>query len=267
MNEERAREIAIRIRDEFEGLLDEKNILIPSADREGVPGEARLCGKENSRLVEAIVHLLVRYADGITLEGDTADASHPLRQLAIRVCEEFGDLLADKSIMIPSADREEGAEEASLYGSEYYALEDGVVEILMEELGVAATSEQAGAISDETRAAVATMQEAIAAAPEGFREDRSLTADVQRASRRSQVAFGDGRHGAGPGCLFAVSRLCRLSTWTGPATMGSATHPGCLAGARHGGQIRRPLRHRGQGRGGPSVGTRGVRSLPPRPTR
>jgi len=42
MNEERACEIAIRIRDEFEDSLDEKNIIIPSADRKGVPGEARL---------------------------------------------------------------------------------------------------------------------------------------------------------------------------------------------------------------------------------
>ena len=106
MDEERAYEIALRIRDEFEDLLDEKNITIPSVDREGVPGEARLYGEENSRLVDLIVKLLIKYADGITLEVDTADACHPLRQLAIRACEEFGDLLADKNILISSADRE-----------------------------------------------------------------------------------------------------------------------------------------------------------------
>jgi hypothetical protein len=168
MDEETAYEIAIRIRDEFEDLLDEKNITIPSADREGVPGEARLYGEENSRLVEAIVELLVKHADEITLEGDIDDASHPLRELAILACEEFEDLLGDKDIMVDSADREGREEEACLYGSEYYALEDGVVEILMEELGAAAIGERAATTSEEARAAVATMQKAMAAAPEGL---------------------------------------------------------------------------------------------------
>ena len=190
MNEERAREIAIRIRDEFEGLLDEKNILIPSADREGVPGEARLYGEENSRLVEAIVKLLVKHADGITLEGDTADASHPLRQLAIRVCEEFGDLLADKNIMIPSADREEGAEEASLYGSEYYALEDGVVEILMEELGAAAKRKDATEFSAEARAAVEGMQKAMAKAPKGLATTGPSKVRARKAVARPEPTGG-----------------------------------------------------------------------------
>jgi hypothetical protein len=168
MDEERAYEIALRIRDEFEDLLDEKNITIPSADRDGVPGEARVYGEENSRLVEAIVELLVEYADGITLEGDIAEQGHSMRELAILACEEFEDLLDDKNIMIPSVDREGCEEEACLYGSEYYALEDAVVGILMEELGAVASDEQAGAISDEARAAVTTMQKAMAAAPKGL---------------------------------------------------------------------------------------------------
>lgn len=168
MDEERAYEIALRIRDEFEDLLDEKNITIPSSDREGVPGEARLYGEENSRLVEAIVELLVRYAGEVTLQGDTADASHPLRQLAIRVCEEFGDLLADKNLMVDSADREGREEEASLYGSEYYALEDAVVGILIEELAAGAKREDAVEIGAEAQAAVEGMQKAMAATPEGI---------------------------------------------------------------------------------------------------
>jgi hypothetical protein len=143
-------------------------VAIPSADRKGVPGEARLYGEENSRLVEAIVKLLVKHADEITMQGDIADACHPSRQLAIRACEEFGDLLADKNILIPSADREEGAEEASLYGSEYYALEDAVVEILMEEFAVGAKREDSAKICVEARTAVKAMQKAMAKAPEGL---------------------------------------------------------------------------------------------------
>jgi hypothetical protein len=43
--------------------------------------------------------------------------------------------LADKGIMVPSADREGRPEEACLYGSEYYALEDAVVEVVRGEVG------------------------------------------------------------------------------------------------------------------------------------
>ncbi|MFH1110744.1 MAG: hypothetical protein V1790_16340 [Planctomycetota bacterium] len=166
MNKERALEIAIRIRDEFEDLLDEKNITITSADREGVPGEARLYGEENSRLVEKSVELLIKYADGITLHGDTADACHPLRELAILVCDQFEDLLDEKNIMVDSADREGREEEACLYGSEYYAIEDGVVDILMEELGAVASDERTEFTDEDARRAVTMMQKAMAATPE-----------------------------------------------------------------------------------------------------
>jgi len=151
MNEERAREIAIRIRDEFEDLLDEKNITVPSADREGVPGEARLYGEENSRLEEAIVRVLINDAVEITSEGDVDDASHPVRELAIRFCDEFEELLDKKGIMIPSSDGDGDPDEGCLFGAEYYALEDAVVGILMEELGAATTPEQAG--GDQRRGA------------------------------------------------------------------------------------------------------------------
>ena len=46
MNARKARRIAIRILDEFEDLLDEKNVAIPSSDREGREEEARLYGSE-----------------------------------------------------------------------------------------------------------------------------------------------------------------------------------------------------------------------------
>jgi hypothetical protein len=53
--------------------------------------------------------------------------------IAIRIVDEFEDLLDEKGIMVPSADREGRPEEACLYGSEYYALEDAVVGVLMGE--------------------------------------------------------------------------------------------------------------------------------------
>ena len=46
MNARKARRGAIRILDEFEKLLDEKNVTIPSSDREGRDEGARLYGAE-----------------------------------------------------------------------------------------------------------------------------------------------------------------------------------------------------------------------------
>jgi hypothetical protein len=132
MKEEKARTVALQIRDEFEELLDEKNIAIPSDDREGDPDEARLYGAENARIVEAIFGLLMEHYDESDCTDDSWDASHPYRELAILICDEFEELLAEKDIMIDSSDREGRPEEACLYGSEYYALEDAIVEILVD---------------------------------------------------------------------------------------------------------------------------------------
>ncbi len=56
------------------------------------------------------------------------------REIAIRIVDEFEELLAGKDIMIPSADREGRPEEACIYGTEYYELEDAVTDILLKEL-------------------------------------------------------------------------------------------------------------------------------------
>jgi hypothetical protein len=58
MDDEREREIASEILDEFEELLDEKDISIPSEDREGGDGEARLFGTEYFELEDKIVEIL-----------------------------------------------------------------------------------------------------------------------------------------------------------------------------------------------------------------
>jgi len=64
MNARKARRVAIRILDEFEELLDEKNVTIPSSDREGREEEARLYGWEYSSLEGAITAILVEETKG-----------------------------------------------------------------------------------------------------------------------------------------------------------------------------------------------------------
>ena len=61
MNDEHARETAHRILEEFEDLLTEKGIIVPSDDRAGDPDEARLFGMEYSRLEEKIVEILMSW--------------------------------------------------------------------------------------------------------------------------------------------------------------------------------------------------------------
>ena len=177
MDENKARDIAIRIRDEIEDLLDEKNITIPSLDREGVPDEARLYGEENSRLEEAFVGLLREHTDVTMTNHDVGDASHPLRQLAIQILDEFEELLAEKNVMIPSDDREGGEEEACLYGEEYYQLEDAIVDILVEE---ASKAQRYVGGDDEARGSCKQMQTKRRQgepAPTGIHLSTCLTAD------------------------------------------------------------------------------------------
>lgn len=55
---ERNREIACEIIDIFENLLEEKNITIPSKDKEGNEDESRIFGEEYYNLEEKITELL-----------------------------------------------------------------------------------------------------------------------------------------------------------------------------------------------------------------
>jgi len=53
------------------------------------------------------------------------------RDWAFAVIGEFEELLDRHHIRIPSRDREGWEEEACIYGSEYYELEDAIVDLLM----------------------------------------------------------------------------------------------------------------------------------------
>ena len=52
------------------------------------------------------------------------------RELACNIIDLFEDLLGEKNIKIPSQDREGNEDEACIFGSEYYALEDRINELL-----------------------------------------------------------------------------------------------------------------------------------------
>ena len=55
------------------------------------------------------------------------------RRVAIEILDEFEEMLDRKGITIPSEDREGRKEEACIYGTEYYELEDVITDILVEE--------------------------------------------------------------------------------------------------------------------------------------
>jgi len=52
------------------------------------------------------------------------------RKKATKILDLFEDLLHQKGIKIPSDDREGRPEEACIYGTEYYDLEDAIAEVI-----------------------------------------------------------------------------------------------------------------------------------------
>lgn len=52
------------------------------------------------------------------------------RDIAISILSIFEEFLYEKGIDIPNEDKEGNEEEAILYGSDYYSLEDKIVDIL-----------------------------------------------------------------------------------------------------------------------------------------
>lgn len=57
------------------------------------------------------------------------------RKVAIKIIESFENLLEKYNLKIPSEDREEDPEEANIFGTNYYDLEDEIVTILEEHFG------------------------------------------------------------------------------------------------------------------------------------
>lgn len=96
------------------------------------------------------------------------------REIAIRILDEFEELLAAKGIKIPSGDREGREEEACLYGSEYYELEDAIVGVLMGETEAGERGRnRPGGPDPEARQACAAMRRRMVETPVGFVRQRS----------------------------------------------------------------------------------------------
>lgn len=52
------------------------------------------------------------------------------RELAVLIIEKFEDFLEEKGIVIPNKEKEEDDMASNIYGSDYYKLEDGIMELL-----------------------------------------------------------------------------------------------------------------------------------------
>jgi hypothetical protein len=120
MTEDEARELAFAIIGEFEGLLDEKDITIPSADREGRPEEACIYGSEYYLLEYAITDILAK-----------------ARDLAFGILEEFEGMLDCHGIKVPSADPQRATSQVALCMPEWDKLRDGIVRLLCRETAAA----------------------------------------------------------------------------------------------------------------------------------
>ena len=103
--------------------MDEKDITIPSADREGGEEEARLYGTEYYLLEDAITDILVK---GSRRTGRTAQA----RELAFAIIEELEDVLDCHRIKVPSADPARATSQVALCLPEWDRLRDGIVRLL-----------------------------------------------------------------------------------------------------------------------------------------
>ena len=78
-------------------------------------------------LVVLIFFILAFIRSAITIKNNKKIDN---REKAIQIIEQFENLLSKKNIKIPSEDREDNEDESCIYGTEYYELEDAIVEIL-----------------------------------------------------------------------------------------------------------------------------------------
>ena len=130
MKEGDARELAFAIIGDFEELLAENGIRIPSADREGREEEACIYGTEYYLLEDAITDILVK---GSKRTGRTPQA----RDMAFRIIEELEEVLDYHHIKVPSVDSARATSDVALCMPEWDRLRDGIVGLLQREAGVA----------------------------------------------------------------------------------------------------------------------------------
>ncbi len=144
-NEWYVRLISADICDFLEELLDKHDLTIPSNDREGEEGEARIYGEVYSDLEDNVTDMLaslcvtVKENPDIIINENEIDVLKPIsgknelhiRAVAVKICDLFEDLLDEHDITIPSEDREGTEDEARIFGDVYYGLEGDIEEVLV----------------------------------------------------------------------------------------------------------------------------------------
>ena len=130
MKEGDVRELAFAIIGDFEELLAENDIRIPSADREGREEEACIYGTEYYLLEDAITDILVK---GSKRTGRTPQA----RDMAFRIIEELEEVLDYHHIKVSSVDSARATSDVALCMPEWDRLRDGIFRLLRREAGVA----------------------------------------------------------------------------------------------------------------------------------
>lgn len=147
--EENNKELYVRlisadVCDFLEDLLEKHDLTVPSDDREGVEGEARIYGEiyfdleSNVADVLAEACTIVKENSDIRINADEIDELKPVsnknelrvRAFAVKICELFEELLDEHDITIPSDDREGVEDEARIFGDVYYNLEDKITDVL-----------------------------------------------------------------------------------------------------------------------------------------
>ena len=126
MKREDAHDLAFAIIGDFEELLSEHDIMLPSADREGLEDEACIYGSEYDVLEDGIVEILRRRR--------ASDLAAPRsRRLAVRIVDRFEKLLAYHCIKVPSDDPARATSQVALCMPEWDKLRDEIVKLLQRE--------------------------------------------------------------------------------------------------------------------------------------
>jgi len=124
MEEQEAREMAIVILDEFEELLAEHDIVIPSEDREGREEEACLYGSQYYDLEDEIVSLL-------TQAPKRPQPQRWAREVSFQILEALEYVLKRHNLEIPSGEMGRQESDAAIYGQNYDQLRSRVIRLLL----------------------------------------------------------------------------------------------------------------------------------------
>lgn len=84
-----------------------------------------------AKIRDAVDYGGVKISSIVPLEEEEEEEEIKIRQISADICGLFEELLERHDIFIPDEDREGNEEEACLYGTTYYELEDDVTQILL----------------------------------------------------------------------------------------------------------------------------------------